>query len=274
MLQRTVASKRAPKEYIYIDGAYLHRYCDPAFKSLFGVRASIDFGGLLRRLDGIRAFYYDCLEEEPRSTEGESALESRIQPQRERIDRIEATEYYRVRLGTLKGAKNLRQKEVDVRLAVDMLTDAFEGRADHFTLVAGDLDFRPVLESLTRLGKHTRLVYYPQHCASELKASVDRRAPISLEWIHNLSTHNFQTTYSIPRFALQEDRLPKDHTLLVQGAIGTKQAFLSQLGTMFFLKISRPDGNKPFDTYMFNDRDFLVGKWAPEVIGNINWESA
>lgn len=46
-----------------------------------------------------------------------------------------------------------KEKEIDVKLATDMLSSAFEDRYDTCILVSGDGDFKPVLKKIISLGK-------------------------------------------------------------------------------------------------------------------------
>jgi uncharacterized LabA/DUF88 family protein len=51
-----------------------------------------------------------------------------------------------VRQGWLSPGKKRQQKEVDVLLAVDMLTRSFYKNMTKAVLLAGDRDFKPVVE--------------------------------------------------------------------------------------------------------------------------------
>jgi uncharacterized LabA/DUF88 family protein len=80
------------------------------------------------------------------SAETDSAFDFRVKKQTDEFNAIRSLPGFHVRLGTLSGTgKRLRQKEVDVQLAVDMLTQAFAKNMNRATLIAGDLDFRPVV---------------------------------------------------------------------------------------------------------------------------------
>jgi uncharacterized LabA/DUF88 family protein len=69
----------------------------------------------------------------------------RIVAHKESLERVNSAEECHVRLGLVKGVKPRRQKGVDVLLAVDMLTHAFRNSFERAVLVAGDLDFKPVV---------------------------------------------------------------------------------------------------------------------------------
>ena len=77
----------------------------------------------------------------------------RIAAEESKYDQIQSVPGFHVRLGTVVGSKprRLRQKEVDVQLAVDMLIHASRKNMSSATLITGDLDFRPVVRSLGRV---------------------------------------------------------------------------------------------------------------------------
>jgi uncharacterized LabA/DUF88 family protein len=52
------------------------------------------------------------------------------------------------------------EKGVDVSLAVDMLTGAFEDRYDTAILVSSDGDFKPAVEAVRRYGKRVEYLYF------------------------------------------------------------------------------------------------------------------
>ena len=57
---------------------------------------------------------------------------------------------------------NIRQKGVDVLLAVEMLDHAFRKNMDEAWLLAGDADFVPLVEAVTRLGTWVNVIYDPR----------------------------------------------------------------------------------------------------------------
>jgi uncharacterized LabA/DUF88 family protein len=95
-----------------------------------------------------RTFFYNCLDNLQREKETKAEFEARVQRQEQYFARIRSTRAVHLRSGTLTGHRRRRQKEVDVLLAVDMLTHGFNRNMTHATLLAGDLDFRPIVEAL------------------------------------------------------------------------------------------------------------------------------
>ena len=132
--------------YLFIDGGYL----DGVYKDVFDIfgKCEIDFCRIKTFFEARRAFYYHCLDEEQGIDESDADYKKRVAPQMEKFDKIERLEGIQVRKGFLTSRPKRRQKEVDVSLAVDLLTHSFYKNMTMAVLIAGDRDFRPAVESV------------------------------------------------------------------------------------------------------------------------------
>lgn len=143
--------------YLFIDGEYLRRVHNDALQSVFNRDGELAFELVKHEARAQRVFVYDCLDDLRRAGESESAYEGRIATQESFFDGIRSLNGVHVRLGSLRGTpKRFRQKEVDVLLATDMLTHGYDGNMRQAILIAGDLDFRPIVEALVRRGYSSR----------------------------------------------------------------------------------------------------------------------
>ena len=70
----------------------------------------------------------------------------------------------------------LEEKGVDVALAVDMLTGAFEDLYDAAVLVSSDGDFKPAVEAVQRLGKRVEYLYFQ---GSTFSRALDQACDVS-----------------------------------------------------------------------------------------------
>lgn len=159
------------REYLYIDGGCLRATVKSMSKELFGdencyqpLVKALAIGGY------DKIFYYDAVPGRDYG-ENEAAYELRVQPDHERFAKIQALDRVHVALGRLQGP-NKRQKGVDVRLAVDMMTHAFRGHVSKATLFAGDSDFVPLIKALVGEGMHVTL-WHPPQANAELKGAAD-----------------------------------------------------------------------------------------------------
>jgi uncharacterized LabA/DUF88 family protein len=172
-------------DYLFIDGRYLRSLVDRTFNDLFGQCLEISYREVRGAATAEKAFYYDCLDDIRKTNEPEIDFERRLKKQTAELNAIRSLPGFHVRLGTLSGeGKRLRQKEVDVQLAVDMLTHAFSKNMARATLIAGDLDFRPVVNSLVQLGTYVRLWYGKAHTADELRWSADEGHDLSVSELY------------------------------------------------------------------------------------------
>jgi uncharacterized LabA/DUF88 family protein len=186
--------------YLFIDGAYLRRRYMDCMRELLGVEGEIDF----MRLKGgaSKAFYYDCLDDIRRDKEGEADFRKRVEGQESFFNAINALRGYHVRLGTLTGSyKKVRQKQVDVLLAVEMLTHAFHKNMTQATLIAGDLDFKPIVDNLIQHGTFVTVLYDPSSAARELYWAADAGKEITLLDLYSWSTDRFRKRNPIPQEA-------------------------------------------------------------------------
>lgn len=159
------------REYLFIDGGCLRSSVKKLSASLFG-----DENAYRPHVAGLandqfaKVFYYDAA---PGKNHGEAqaAYELRVQPDHDRFAQIQALDRVHVALGQIVG-RDRRQKGVDVRLAVDMMTFAFRGNITRATLFAGDADFVPLLKALVGEGLHVTL-WHPPQANAELKGAAD-----------------------------------------------------------------------------------------------------
>ena len=73
------------------------------------------------------------------------------------------------------------QKGVDVRLAVEMLSDAQAGHLDVALLLAGDADFVPLVDEVRRHGVNVVVIAVETSLADTLRRAADEVWPIDPE---------------------------------------------------------------------------------------------
>ena len=128
----------------------------------------------------IRTYYYDALYDE-------TAEEEKKQEQNKFLKRIRAAESVQVRLGHLvKGDEGYRQKGVDVLMAIDMLSKAYENQYDIAIMVAGDGDFVHLVEAVKDSGKRVYGAFFPGTVSDDLVQSFDRRIEFDLKTLNDI----------------------------------------------------------------------------------------
>ena len=192
----------ADDAYLFIDGEYLRQIHRQAMLDFFGVEGELDISEAKRMAGAIRAFFYDSIDETPRQSETEEECRARVAPLQDFVRRTSALSGVHVRLGTVTG-KRRRQKEVDVLLATDMLTHGFNGSMKTAVLLAGDLDFRPIVEALVRNGVFVEVWYHRSSIAAELPGAADFGRQITFRHLYLWNAESFQRKHRLP----SEDRM-------------------------------------------------------------------
>ncbi len=93
--------------------------------------------------------------------------------------------YVTVRLGRLHKREDgsLVEKGIDVAIAVETLTLAYEDAYDTALIVSGDGDYVELVEALKRKGKHVEVAMFRNQSAGVLIEHVDMFVPLDdLDW--------------------------------------------------------------------------------------------
>lgn len=209
---------QGPKEvsYLFVDGGYLRGVCEKFSVEWFdSARLSIDYQALGHGFT--KCFYYDCLPL-PRAGEDEAANESRRSEQRAELNAIKALHGWHVVEGVLAGSGGrTRQKQVDVQIAVDMLTHSYRGNMHSAAFIAGDQDFKPLVEAVVREGMFIEIWFEKSSASTDLLDSADGRRPLDLYGLHGYLDKGFRESHPLPQRWIQGDRSIGSARLLKKG---------------------------------------------------------
>jgi uncharacterized LabA/DUF88 family protein len=217
--------------YLFVDGAYLREQYTRAANEWFGHTGDINFEILIRTsYMAQKTFYYDCLDDIQRSGEGQIDFEARVATQKQYFGKIGRVTATHVRLGTLKGQKEKRQKEVDILLAVDIMNHAVRRNMSTALLLSGDMDFRPVVKSLVEMGLTVGVVADRRTVSEDLTSAADFFRPMTMQDYHYWSPIALQIKYPIPGFSVYPAGLsvPPGATQCKQGVLGNNTVKLYQ----------------------------------------------
>jgi len=160
---------------IFIDGAYIrklsneyYRHDKIDFKKFADVlqRMYHTIPGYPFRMNLIRIYYYDAIVDK---------LDKEYEKQKEYFDSLDRLMWYSVRLGELvrSSTKEFKQKGVDILMAIDVLTKAYQDQYDTGMFVMGDADFIPLIEAVKNAGKKTICVFHKDHSSFDLIKTFD-----------------------------------------------------------------------------------------------------
>ena len=162
---------------VFIDGSNLY---NGMRDNLANTRVNLQT--FVRQLIGernvMRTYYYNA----PLTDDYENDLREGQQRFFESLRRIP---YVTVRLGRLhrRGDGSLVEKGIDVAIAVECLSLAFEDTYDTALLVSGDSDYVELVEALKRKGKHVECAMFKNQSAGVLMEYVDVFHPLDeLDW--------------------------------------------------------------------------------------------
>ncbi len=185
--------------YLFIDGGHLRQYYTESVSQWFNKEGDIDFNELKAQVSAFKLFYYDCLDDQRRDGESETDHKSRVGKQEDWFNTISAVQGAHVRRGMLRGVgKKLRQKEVDVLLAVDMMNHAVRQNMTHAVLLSGDSDFKPLVESLVQMGLFVRIVGDCKHTSPELARAADDSSLLNFEDYFGFSANSLRAEFPLP----------------------------------------------------------------------------
>jgi uncharacterized LabA/DUF88 family protein len=187
-------------KYLFIDGGCLQAYLDGALKKFFepaDVKEHINYFKIGE--DFTKILYYDCL---PTQSDDESDTDysARREQKIKFFNEIRMLDGWHVYEGTLRRRKRRgnEQKEVDVMLAVDMLTHSFRKNMHSATLLASDLDFKPLLDALIYEGMRVSLWYPNGETNQELIFAADIAREITMSQAYYWTSDAFQNENSLP----------------------------------------------------------------------------
>ncbi|MGH9429290.1 MAG: NYN domain-containing protein [Terriglobia bacterium] len=92
----------------------------------------------------------------------------------------------------------MRQKRVDILLALDMVNHAIQRNMAKALLIAGDDDFVPVLESLVPLGMIGEVIADARHVSPHLISSADKYRAMTIRQYHHWVPVKLQAQFTLP----------------------------------------------------------------------------
>jgi len=260
----------ADTEYLFIDGGYVREVYSRHMKDFFGVDGEIDFAAVRGGTRALRVFYYDCLDDIQKSGEVDGQYQARLRKQEGIFSEIQSLPGYHVRLGSLSGkGTKTRQKEVDVLLAVDMLTHSHQKNMSRATLLSGDLDFKPVVECLVRQGTYIVVVFERRSAAADLYGSADWGRELRFHDIYHWSKKEFTAAHPIPT-GTGGSAAPEGLRVLRRGRAGDRPITLYSRPDGFVLFADR-HGDQNSLTYSFGDAEKLE-KFYSLMFDPVTWE--
>jgi uncharacterized LabA/DUF88 family protein len=258
------------KRYLFIDGAYLRNQFERFANLWFEGNEEIDYAAIVNLLMVNKCFYYDCLDDMQRSGEAQKDFEERVAIQKGIFNKISRVPRAHVRYGTLKGASNKRrrQKEVDILIAVDMMSHAARKNMDEAILLAGDMDFTPVVESLVDLGLTVTVIADAKTVASELTWAADAFHELTISFYHAFASRPLKQKYPLPEAT--PNGSPPDGGVLKKGHLGDDMCVLFLADSDHIIYVQSFQGGQSLRV-RFNDLEKLE-LFCEAEYGKLQWD--
>lgn len=174
---------RQETAYLFVDGGYLRGVLNGLSRDLFQVPIELSPHSLSNGFR--RVFYYDCPPEQ-RDNETSDEFSQRSALYESWLGRLRETPGIHLVEGSTSGRRKQRQKQVDVAIAVDMLSHSYRQNMTQATLLSGDLDFKPVVDALVRDGMWVTVWCEQSSASRELWLSADSRRDLSTRTIFDV----------------------------------------------------------------------------------------
>lgn len=246
--------------YLFIDAGYLNFRILNWAKYFDGNKIEINFRKLTKGYNKI--FYYD-------------GIAQNDSKKIEELNSLREIDNFHVFTGTTKGeGKKKKQKQVDVLITVNMLMHTIRNNMDSCTLLAGDEDFKPLIDALVQEGMNVTIWSERTSASKNLLYSADRRKELSLMQIWQLSTNEFQEKYPYPKF--HQMSLGEKHSMLYyhnrRGTANDKDVFdLSEKGNVSIaLETERSSGSVSYIQVTVNSEEELNRYLSIHGL-SINW---
>jgi uncharacterized LabA/DUF88 family protein len=199
-----------------VDGAYFRGLVESLGQRCFAdPRIPVDYGQFTQGFT--KVFDYDCLAPQ-KSQESDADYAARVTEQKARFKTLRSLRGWHVVEGVVKRTgKHARQKEVDILIAVDMLTHTYRRNMHCVTFVAGDQDFRPLVEAVVREGMFIEIWYETASASSELILAADAHRALDPYFIHSTLERRYQNELPLPERSGQPNKSSEGGTLVARG---------------------------------------------------------
>jgi len=256
--------------YLFIDGRYAQDIYCKAMQRVFEEPGELSVHAMVSSIgrQPFRTYYYDCVDDLKKSSETESDFQARLAKQEEFFTRTSSLYGVHFQRGTLKGQRRREQKEVDVLLAVDMLTHGFNRSMTRAILIAGDLDFRPVVEALVRHGIFVEIWYEKTSAAKELPLAADFGRALNWHVLLSWSSPEFSGLHTCP-WTLTGHGPLLTTWVIRSGLIAGRKIVLAQESPVHS-PILRYEGPSGVEWWTHKDEAVLV-RYFEMLYGRIDW---
>ena len=165
-----------------------------------------------------------------------------------------------------------RQKQVDVQIAVDLLTHSYRKNMHGAAFIAGDQDFKPLVEAVVRDGMFIEIWFEESSASRDLLDAADARRRLDLYTVQRYLAAPFQKAHPLPKRSSGSRRVLDPGKLDRIGECAAGSVELYRDDGMY--TIVRPIREADGDFVHMEHRDLdLLERVAVSIYGEIAWET-
>ncbi len=140
-------------------------------------------------------------------------------------------------------------------------------------LIAGDLDFAPLVDALVRLGTYVKVICELRSAAKNLCSAADSTQYTNVHTLYNWSTPRFRKQYQLPAGEWTIIGAPGDGSGCVKtGKVNGKVAQLVRSGQQFVLKVYDYSKDNPGQSLVLRGGEIEVQKYFEAIYEHIEWD--
>ena len=256
--------------YLFVDGGYLRKIAEKFGSEVYG-GSELSFNYQALGNGFTKCFYYDCLPA-PREGEDSVASDERLSRQREQLMEIRALHGWHVVEGVIVGSgSRARQKQVDVQIAVDLLTHSYRKNMHQAAFIAGDQDFKPLVEAVVREGIFIEIWFEKSSASRDLLDAADGRWHLDLYTLQRYLAAPFRKAHPLPKRSSGSRRFVDPGRLDRTGECAAGGVELYRDDGVYTIVRPIRDRDGDYVHMEHQDLDFLE-RVAVSTYGEITWQ--
>ena len=165
-----------------------------------------------------------------------------------------------------------RQKQVDVQIAVDLLTHSYGKNMHRAAFIAGDQDFKPLVEAVVRDGMFIEIWFERSSASVDLLNAADARKRLDVYTIQPYLPKPFRDAHPLPRRWVESGRNVGAAKLERVGECAAGNAQLYTGGGEYMIVRPDQDAEGHF-LYMTHPELDLLERVSMSVDGEIAWQN-
>ena len=243
------------KTYLFVDGNYLQQDYKKFAEQWFGTEGKLDFERIKEEFQADRNFYFDAADD--------------INKFRD----LQQSDWV-VELGYVSSGRNRRQKEVDILMALRMISYAHKAKMNNVILLAGDGDFRPLAHELVKLDVDVKIVGDKKSINTQLLGEATSKLFIDIDYYYKWTKENIKATKpleKIKNIELGQHQSPINPISTKKGTFDGDSITLIEKWENYFALVRSPQISEKFLWLECDNKEDLQTYFTLKF-GEINWD--